>query len=220
MATELATKEWRFIDSPKLSAKENMALDESLLLSCNNQPIFRLYTWNKNCFTIGRFQKIEAIQEWKRYGDEWTKRITGGGLLLHGFDVSYTIILPTQMLGKRSVKESYEYLCGFLFNFYKELDLKPAWAKDVFKEQLSHSPFCQEGFEPYDIIVNGKKIGGNAQKRTKDLILQHGSIPLKKDEREHAGYSLEEFGIELDEQEIKKRLIKSLLKELKGNRLL
>jgi len=34
-----------------------------------------------------------------------------------------------------------------------------------------------------------KKLGGNAQKRTKKSILQHGSIPLKKDSREHAGYS-------------------------------
>ena len=208
MAAKLA-KEWRFIDSPRLSAKENMQIDESLFLTCRDAPIFRLYSWNPNCFTIGRFQKIEDIQNPKQYGDEWAKRVTGGGLLLPGWDVAYSIILPIKMLGNRSVKESYEYLCGFLFDFYRGLGLNPTWAKDIFAEQLSQSPFCQEGFEPYDIIIDGKKIGGNAQKRTKNFILQHGSIPLRKDKRKHAGFSLEELRIELSEKEAKERLLKS-----------
>ncbi len=214
MARELK-KEWRFIDSPRLSAKENMRIDESLLLTCKETPIFRLYSWNPNCFTIGRFQKIEDIQNPKQYGNEWAKRITGGGLLLHGCDISYTIVMPINLLGKRSVKQSYEYVCEFILNFYKSLGLNPAWAKDIIPNSLSHSSFCQEGFEPYDIIINGKKIGGNAQKRTKSLILQHGSIPIKKDKRKHSGYSLEELGIELSEKEIKERLLKSF-KELEN----
>lgn len=55
------------------------------------------------------------------------------------------------------------------------------------------------GFEAYDIIINGQKIGGNAQKRSKNVIFQHGSIPLKtikKDEK--YGASLEDFNINLD----------------------
>jgi len=205
MATELASLKWRFIDSPTLSPEENMAIDESLLTE--KKPTFRLYTWEENSFSIGRFQKIEDVQDWQKYGKKWAKRVTGGGLLLHGFDVSYTIVIPTKALGRRSVKESYEFLCGFLLNFYKGLGLKTDWAKDIFANSLSHSSFCQVGFEPYDIIIDGKKIGGNAQKRTRDLILQHGSIPLKKDKREYAGHSLEEFGIKIDVAEVKERLL-------------
>jgi len=207
MARELK-KEWRFIDSPRLSAKENMAIDESLL-TCKDLPIFRLYAWNPNCFTIGRFQKIEDIQNKQQYGNEWAKRVTGGGLLLHGFDVSYTVVMPIKILGKKSVKQSYEYICEFILNFYKSMGLNPNWAKDILPDSLSHSSFCQEGFEPYDIIIEGKKIGGNAQKRTKDFILQHGSIPIKKDQRLHAGYSLEEFGVKLNVKKTKELLRKS-----------
>ncbi len=207
MATEL-TKEWRFIDSPILNAKENMAIDESLL-TCKELPVFRLYSWEPNCFSIGRFQKIEAVKDWQIYGDNWAKRITGGGLLLHGFDVSYTVVIPIKLLGKRSVKQSYEYICEFILNFYKNLGLNPNWAKNILPDSLSHSSFCQEGFEPYDIIIEGKKIGGNAQKRTKGFVLQHGSIPIKNDEREHAGHSLEEFGVKLNTEKTKKLLKKS-----------
>ena len=55
------------------------------------------------------------------------------------------------------------------------------------------------GFEAYDIIINGQKIGGNAQKRAKNVIFQHGSIPLrtiKKDQK--YGASLEDFSIKID----------------------
>jgi lipoate-protein ligase A len=40
------------------------------------------------------------------------------------------------------------------------------------------SAFCFAGRESYDILIEGKKIGGNAQRRLKNVIFQHGSIPL------------------------------------------
>jgi lipoate-protein ligase A len=117
--------------------------------------------------------------------------------------------MPIKMLEKRSVKQSYEYICEFILNFYKNLGLNPNWAKDILPDSLSHSSFCQEGFEPYDIIIEDKKIGGNAQKRTKNLILQHGSIPIKTDKRKHAGHSLEELGVKLNAEKTKELLRKS-----------
>ncbi len=185
-----------------------MDLDKSLFDSFDGRPIFRLYSWEENSFTIGRFQKLE---DEKTYGTNYAKRMTGGGLLLHGFDISYTIIIPINLLGKKSVKESYEYLCSFLLDFYKNLGLHVEYAKDIMPDSLSKSFFCQEGFEAYDMICQGKKIGGNAQRRTKNLIFQHGSIPIKNDSREFSGYSLKEFGINLSEDKIKELLKQSFV---------
>ncbi len=199
------TTSWRFIDTPVLCAKENMEFDKSLLEL--GEPTFRLYTWKLNSFTLGRSQKQENVE---KFGDDWARRETGGGLLLHGYDVSYSITVPTKLLGNKSVKESYEYLCSFLLHFYKKLGLHVEYAKDINLE-LSKSFFCQEGFEPYDMMYDGKKIGGNAQRRTKTTILQHGSIPLKKDIREYAGYSLEEFGVNLSPQKAKDLLRQSFV---------
>ncbi|WP_024954564.1 lipoate--protein ligase family protein [Sulfurospirillum arcachonense] len=201
---------WRFLDSTGLSAQENMELDKSLYENFQEEPIFRLYTWKPNSFTIGRFQKLEEIKNSENFGDNWAKRVTGGGLLLHGFDLSYTIIIPTKLLNKKSVKESYEYLCSFLLNFYQKLGLHVQYAKDL-HVNLEKSFFCQEGFEAYDMICNGKKLGGNAQKRGKNLILQHGSIPLRNDQRKFTGTSLEEFDVNLNEKKAKKLLKESFI---------
>ncbi len=38
--------------------------------------------------------------------------------------------------------------------------------------------FCFAGKETFDILIDGKKIGGNAQRRLKNVIFQHGSIPI------------------------------------------
>ncbi len=200
---------WRLIDSPTLSASENISIDESLLEVFDGTPILRLYSWKPNSYTLGRFQKIEQIEQKERFGDDWARRMTGGGLLLHGFDLSYTLILPIDFLGSKSVKESYEYICSFLIHFYKTLGLDVEYAKDCISSPQSSSPFCQAGFESYDMIYDGKKIGGNAQKRSREILFQHGSMPLAKDSREFSGHSLEEFGIVLSVPEAKELLIKS-----------
>lgn len=210
----MASINFKFIDSPKLSPQANMDFDKSLVDNFDGTPIFRLYSWDENSFTIGRFQNIEDIHNITNYGTNYAKRMTGGGLLLHGFDISYSIVIPINIIKNKNVKESYEYICSFILNFYTKLGLHVKYAKDLNKE-LSKSFFCQEGFEAYDMICQGKKIGGNAQRRTKNLIFQHGSIPLKKDNREFSGYSLDEFGINLSEQEAKKLLKQSFIESFK-----
>jgi lipoyl(octanoyl) transferase len=202
------TKDFRFLDVPYFSPTQNMALDEALMqnFASNTTPIFRLYTWEKNAFSIGRFQNISKIDDFDSFGNNFTRRVTGGGLLLHGFDVSYSLIIPSSKLANKSVKQGYEFLCSFLYTFYSQLGLKIDFAKDILNEKLSSSVFCQVGFEPYDIVVQGKKIGGNAQKRSKNLIYQHGSIPLHVDSRPFSGTSLEALGIKLDIQKTKELL--------------
>lgn len=72
-------------------------------------------------------------------------------------------------------------LTGFLLAFYRSLGLAAAYALDSIPEggRLGErTAFCFAGKESFDILVNGNKIGGNAQRRLKRVIFQHGSIPL------------------------------------------
>lgn len=172
---------FRLIISQKNSAKLNMATDEALSLCFeeNDLPILRLYTWEKS-FTLGVGQKISDYENLEEYKQNFAKRITGGGVLFHGHDLSYSLIVPPNYLENLSVKESYEKICSFLLEFYKSLGLLAQYVKDDETLQLSKSSFCQVGFEAYDIVANGLKIGGNAQRRTKKFIFQHGSIPIQK----------------------------------------
>lgn len=189
---------FRLIITDCLSARENMAIDEAILSHFEKDmlPILRLYCWEKGSMTIGASQKISEYQYLEN--KKIAKRVTGGGVLFHGHDISYSLILSAQSINHLDVKKSYEYICRFVFNFYSKLRLNPVYAKDDTAIVLSNDAYCQIGFEAYDILVNGKKIGGNAQRRTRKAIFQHGSIPILKTKKDaKIGYSLPDVGIGL-----------------------
>ena len=205
-------KEFRLILTNINSAKINMAIDKALTISYEKDdiPILRFYTW-ENSFTVGLGQDLEHYSDLKEiYKDNCSKRITGGGVLFHGHDISYSLILSNSELGNLNVKQSYEKICQFLLEFYKQLGLNPSFVKDSEYIKLKKNEFCQVGFEAYDIIVDGNKIGGNAQKRNKKLIFQHGSIPVyKTKDDKKMGMSLEDFNINLNFEDTQNGLIKA-----------
>lgn len=211
---------FRVIQHESLSAKENMAIDDALLSSYeeNDDAIFRLYSW-ENSFTIGVSQKFENYPITSVYKGNYAKRITGGGVLFHGHDLSYSLVIPTSLLEGFNIKESYEKICSFLLKFYEKLGLDAKYVKDFEDVELSKNEYCQVGFEAYDILVNGKKIGGNAQRRTKKAIFQHGSIPIFRNDDESLngkiGYTLEDFNIQLDYKKVKRLLIESFQETFK-----
>ena len=205
-------KEFRLILTNINSAKMNMAIDKALTISYqkDDTPILRFYTW-ENSFTVGLSQDLEHYSDLKEiYKDNCSKRITGGGVLFHGHDISYSLILSNNELGNLNVKQSYEKICQFLLEFYKQIGLNPSFVKDSEYIKLKKNEFCQVGFEAYDIVINGNKIGGNAQKRNKKLIFQHGSIPVyKTKEDKKMGISLEDFNINLNFEDTQNKLIKA-----------
>ena len=53
-------------------------------------------------------------------------------------------------------------------------------------------------------------MGGNAQRRNRDVIFQHGSVGLfNLDDTSHTGNSLKDFGIELSYADAANKLIQS-----------
>ena len=75
-----------FLDS-KSSASANMAIDESLLRHAQ-APVLRLYGWEETCVSIGYFQKASVVPA----GISFVRRYTGGGLVEHGRDLTYTLV--------------------------------------------------------------------------------------------------------------------------------
>jgi lipoate-protein ligase A len=198
--TDTVVATWRLIDTGPLSAGENMAIDEALL-SCFDQeeslPVLRLYGWSPPAFSCGRFQRPEetlALEKCRTNGVQVVRRITGGGLLYHGEELTYSLVCPVGFVpGRLSVKGAFFHLTSFLIAFYRQLGLKPAHAADYYgtaKQLGGRSPLCFAGIESCDIVINDRKIGGNAQRRLKDVIFQHGSIPLRQMAAESQHYLL------------------------------
>lgn len=167
----------------------NMAVDEALLESFDpaaSLPVLRLYGWEPPAFSLGRFQQAEdalCLERCVEAGIPVVRRITGGGVIYHAEELTYSIVCsPRHLSGGQGVKESFRELTGFLLRFYKRLGLAASWAADVCREEGrlgERTPLCFAGREEYDVVIGGRKIGGNAQRRLRERIFQHGSIPLR-----------------------------------------
>lgn len=201
---------FRFLYHNNLTAKKNMLIDKLLLDNFHekDKPILRLYTWNKS-ITVGASQNCTDYSSSIEHQSNCFKRITGGGILFHGHDISYSIVLPRNFYKKYKVREIYCMICEFIINFYKSLGLNAQFASDIPSITYSKDQFCQIGIEQNDIIIQNQKIGGNAQKWTKEKIFQHGSIPIKRAlfDSFHSGYSLEDFNIYLDFKTAKNKIM-------------
>lgn len=181
---------WRFLDTGPLSGAENMAIDEALL-SCfdpgKSLPVLRLYGWSPPAFSYGRFQKPEEIIDLARCradGVQTVRRITGGGVIYHAEEITYSLVCPVDFIpGARGVKDAFFRLTSFLLTFYRSLGLETCHAAEHYpaSQRLGErTSLCFAGIESCDVLIKGKKIGGNAQRRLKNVIFQHGSIPLRQ----------------------------------------
>lgn len=225
---------WRLIDTGVLGGPENMAVDEALL-DCfdpgKSQPVLRLYGWTPPAFSIGRFQSPEdAVHTGMcaEAGIPIVRRLTGGGCIYHGKELTYSIVCAARHLdGADGVKESYRRLCGFLIKTYRKLGLSSSYAIDALPDRNGlgvRTPLCYAGKEEYDILIGERKLGGNAQRRSRGVIFQHGSIPLVPTLHEAAPFlsaaagrwsvSLREAGVATGEDELKGLLADSFRENL------
>jgi lipoate-protein ligase A len=165
-----------------------MAIDEALLGLFDPQrsePVLRTYGWNPAALSLGRFQKSDEVLDLDRCCSNVVsivRRLSGGGALYHADELTYSIVCsPNQIPPSASVKDSFRVLTGFLLDFYRSLGLDACYAVDTASEPERlgvRTAFCFAGKETFDILINGKKIGGNAQRRHRNIIFQHGSIPI------------------------------------------
>ena len=156
---------WRVLGLEAYDAYMNMGIDEALLERIREgeaPPTMRFYRWNPSAVSIGTFQSMEKevnLQKCKELGFDYVRRITGGGSVFHDFngEVTYSVIAP---LGSfpNGIRESYKFICDWVIAGLKLLGI-------------------ESSFVPInDIIVDGKKISGNAQTRKQGVLLQHGTV--------------------------------------------
>jgi lipoyl(octanoyl) transferase len=83
------------IDETPHRAALNMAIDEALLLEGGDCPLFRAYHWLQRPVSIGYFSSWEQANA--LYPDrEIVRRWTGGGVVEHGADFTYSLLLPSE----------------------------------------------------------------------------------------------------------------------------
>jgi lipoate-protein ligase A len=184
---------WRYIDSGPNIAAYNMAVDEELLARAQageSTPVLRLYTWDPPAVSLGRFQKMADavnVDACRKHGFDIVRRITGGRAVLHRNELTYCIVSRTDNpLFPPNVQGTYKIIAAGLLAGLTNLGIQ---AEIVSRgSRLSHlvdghakDPACFSSPSWYEIVVNGKKIIGSAQRRLSGAFLQHGSILISYD---------------------------------------
>lgn len=179
---------WLFLDSGHLDAATNMALDEALLQWHSEKkipPTLRFYGWKNPSLTVGHFQNVDKTIDFsgiEKHRCDFVRRLTGGSAVLHDDELTYSIVVSeAHPKIPQTVNQAYFVLSQGILEGYRNLGIEADFALPDLKER-ERSAVCFETPAIYEMIVDGKKLTGNAQTRKNGVLLQHGSIPMSFDE--------------------------------------
>ena len=181
---------WQLL--PTLSAPMllQMACDEVLLESFKKQSqtaVLRFYVSPEPWISVGcsfrnedKIRKSDLVR--KNSGVGICRRITGGGCVLHGEDLIFSLVVryagnPLEdILG--TVKTSYAKIHEAVCLGFRECGLDPRFYR--YGEDLPKGNDCFDFPVESDLSWKGKKIAGGAQKRSEGVLLHHESISIPK----------------------------------------
>jgi lipoyl(octanoyl) transferase len=166
----------------------NMAIDEAILLRQKSRPLptLRFYDWSQTAFSFGYFQKISAavnVAKCAAHGIELVRRMTGGGTVIHGWDLTYTLIVPrgTEVMPKE-ISAAYCRISDCLIYGFRELGVDAKRhvkrGSDVSGDSDTRPNACLANPAQHDIMLNGKKIEGVSQRRNRLGVMFQGYIAL------------------------------------------
>lgn len=167
---------WFCLRSRPHDAAENMAVDEALLRLASNipGPVLRFYSWNQRAATFGYFQRYEQVAEMTTLRP-LIRRPTGGGLVNHDGDWTYSVTIPCQHEWHGiSAKDSYLRIHEWIRRGLERLNLRTELADQL--PEGSSVGQCFLRAERADLVREGRKIAGAAQRRTLKGLLIQGSI--------------------------------------------
>ena len=154
---------WRLINTEQNNAAMNMAIDEAMLLTqkASIQPTLRFYDWLQPAFSFGYFQRISEevnLKACAAHGIELVRRMTGGGTVIHGWDVTYTIIVPHGCGGlPKDISAAYCAISNCLINGLQRLGIDVA--HQIEKPLAGNAPnICLTNPAQYDTLLNGKRL--------------------------------------------------------------
>ena len=191
----------RLLNMGKNCAAMNMAIDEAMLLAQKKHPFptLRFYTWSSPAFSFGYFQNIASevdVAACLTAGIELVKRMTGGGTVVHGWDLTYTLILPRPFLvgtlskhsGEMNVSDAYQRIGACLVKAFNKLGIFAqcyAACTDPLQtvrnrdsETAQTENICLTNPAAHDVMCNGKKVAGVSVRRNRNGIMFQGYISL------------------------------------------
>jgi len=152
-----------------------MAFDETLLAAAHafDHSILRFYSWTEPAASFGYFQRVAEVEK-ATLLRPLVRRPTGGGIVPHNGDWTYSLAIPaTGSWYRMSARESYHLMHGWIQAAFQALGISTELAPCCRKEAPGQ---CFAGYEKDDLLLGGRKIAGAAQRRTQHGLLIQGSV--------------------------------------------
>ncbi len=177
--------DWRLlIDSPA-DGVSNMARDEALFVLAGegaSPPTMRFYKWDPPTISLGYFQSYGEYESLAPPAGDLAvvRRTTGGGAILHDREWTYSIAMPaSHPLVQAGATQLYDLVHAALIDTLALLGVRAERCLLSDDSSAGRGPFfCFDRRHCTDVLLDGDKLAGSAQRRTKTAILQHGSIIL------------------------------------------
>jgi len=170
-----------------------MAMDEAILDAVESHvapPTVRLYTWDGPTVTVGRNQDVSSGVDIAFCSSEMVpivRRPTGGRGILHGADLTVSVVMPLETLPatSRSVIGSYRYLSKAFLEALLILGIDGAMGEC--DRRAVRGGDCFTVRSAADVVaVAGQKVVGSAQRRRGQCLLQQSSIHYRRPEYSRA----------------------------------
>jgi len=177
---------WQIIDTGKRTASENMELDAALLedLESETDCLLHLYDWEADAVTYGHFidpKNFLDMEGVKQNNLDLAKRPTGGGIIFHNCDFAFSVLVPASSTHfSQNPLDNYAFVNKRVAWAIRQLIDAPALLLPEDPTPLDEhcKSFCMAKPTKYDVMIADKKIGGAAQRKTRDGFLHQGSISL------------------------------------------
>jgi lipoyl(octanoyl) transferase len=168
-----------WMDPVRREGPEAMAVDEWLLETAQ-MPVLRVYRWAGEWASIGYFGEIAAARA-AFPGVRFVRRWTGGGLVDHRSDWTYTVVAPhgEPMAGWRGA-ESYRRIHAALAEALLAEGVAASLSDGQDETGFS---ICFENPVTHDLLrTDGRKLAGAGQRRSRRGLLHQGSVGLACDD--------------------------------------
>jgi lipoate-protein ligase A len=177
------TNRWRLLVDGPCEPSWNMAVDEALLRTAPDRdavPTLRLYWWRPAALSLGANQESEFAVDWAALaaaGYGVVRRPTGGRAILHAEELTYSVTAPIPAGGTLA---AYRWIARGLQAGLERAGIGVELER-MNRPQVSTLATRQPCFTAagrYELISEGRKVVGSAQRRRRGWLMQHGSILL------------------------------------------
>jgi lipoate-protein ligase A len=177
------------IDIPR-SGLDNMSIDQAMLeqTAVDLIPRMRIYQWIEPTVSLGYFQRYADFKNFgSTKGLPVVRRATGGGAIVHHFDWTYSIAMPSAEAGAVAHGASarlYDCIHRAVLTWLEQCGIRAQlWSAELQSAAScitsGCSFLCFERRHAGDVVCGEPKVMGSAQRRLGGAILQHGSMLLK-----------------------------------------